>query len=395
MFENTPYPDCPQSPRSETTTLEIEMKKPVKISFRERLRHFTWAWYTLTMSAGGLALLIINQPNSFQGLREIGLAVYIINLLFFAFVCSLMSLRFILHGGFLDSLRHDREGLFFPTFWLSVATIISGLYRYFGEDSGESFAIALEVLFWIYCACTLTLAIVQYYHVFSSHSYNLQTMMPSWILPIFPIMLSGTIASVIAEQQPARSAIPMVCAGITFQGLGFAVSFIMYSHYIGRLMQSGLPSSEHRPGMFICVGPPAFTALALVGMTAGLPQEFQIIEDEYALEDARIMTLFAVCCAAFLWGLSFWFFCIGAIAVIHSPPKSFHLNWWAMVFPNTGFTLATITLGNWLGSEGIKGVASAMSICIVCMFIFVLVSHVRAVIRQDIMYPGKDEDVSE
>lgn len=396
MFENSPQSTlCPPTPRSETTTIEVEMKKPVKVSLRERLRHFTWAWYTLTMSTGGLALLISNQPFQFEGLQDIGLAVYIIDLVFFAFVCSLMSLRFMLHGGLLDSLRHDREGLFFPTFWLSVATIISGLYKFFGEDSQESFQLALEALFWIYCACTLTLAVVQYYFVFATHSYHLQTMMPSWILPIFPIMLSGTIASVIAEQQPIRSSIPMVCAGITFQGLGFSVAFIMYSHYIGRLMQSGLPNREHRPGMFICVGPPAFTALALVGMTSSLPEELDLLHDETAIQDARIMTLLAISAAAFLWALSLWFFCIAVIAVIREPPTSFHLNWWAMVFPNTGFTLATITMGDWLGSKGVSGVATAMSIGIICMFIFVLVCHVRAVIRQDIMYPGKDEDVSE
>ena len=371
------------------------MKKPVKVSLRERLHHFTWAWYTLTMSTGGLALLISNQPFQFEGLQKIGLAVYIIDLIFFAFVCSLMSLRFILHGGLLDSLRHDREGFFFPTFWLSVATIISGLYKFFGEDAQESFQLALEALFWIYCACTLTLAVVQYYFVFATHSYHLQTMMPSWILPIFPVMLSGTIASVIAEQQPVRSAIPMVCAGITFQGLGFSVAFIMYSHYIGRLMQSGLPNREHRPGMFICVGPPAFTALALVGMTSSLPEGLDLLHDENAVLDARIMTLLAISAAAFLWALSFWFFCIAVIAVIREPPTSFHLNWWAMVFPNTGFTLATITMGDWLGSKGVSGVAAAMSIGIICMFLFVLVCHVRAVIRQEIMYPGKDEDVSE
>ncbi|KAL4802928.1 voltage-dependent anion channel [Aspergillus unguis] len=398
MFESNENTQCPPTPRSEVTIVdneEVETKKPASISIRERLHHFTWAWYTLTMSTGGLALLISNQPFQFKGLQDIGLAVYIIDLIFFAFCCSCMTLRFIIHGGLLDSLRHDREGFFFPTFWLSVATIISGLYKFFGEDAEESFQLALEVLFWIYCACTLILAVVQYYFVFSTHSYHLQTMMPSWILPIFPVMLSGTIASVIAEAQPARSAIPIVCAGITFQGLGFSVAFIMYSHYIGRLMQSGLPNREHRPGMFICVGPPAFTALALIGMTAGLPESFDILGDKSAIQDARIMTLLAVSAACFLWALSLWFFCIAVIAVIKEPPTAFHLNWWAMVFPNTGFTLATITLGNWLNSTGVKGVATAMSIGIICMFLFVLVSHVRAVFRKDIMYPGKDEDVSE
>ena len=385
----------PSSSQSESIMLK-EDPKPQDLSFSDRLHHFTWAWYTLTMSTGGLAVLLINQPNTFPGLEQIGLAVYIINLVLFAVVCSLMATRFILHGNLLESLRHDREGLFFPTFWLSVATIICGLDKYFGTDPHENFSKALEVLFWIYCACTLLVAVIQYSFVFTSHSYGLQTMMPSWILPAFPVMLSGTIASVISGNQPPRAAIPIITAGVTFQGLGFSISFMMYSHYIGRLMQSGLPNREHRPGMFICVGPPAFTALALVGMAQGLPEQFDLLNDgQEATMDGRIMELLAIAAGAFLWALSLWFFVIAVIAVVREPPTAFHLSWWAMVFPNTGFTLATITLGNAFNSPGVQGVGSAMTIGIVCMFLFVFVNHILAVVRKDIMFPGKDEDVSE
>lgn len=375
--------------------VEKQPQKQMKLSYRERLRHFTWAWYTLTMSTGGLAVLIAAQPNKFEGIYEIGLAVYIINLFMFALVSSVMATRFIIHGGLLESLGHDREGPFFPTFWLSVATMICGLERYFGDNPAPSFSTTLEVLFWGYCVCTLVLAVVQYSYLFSSVTYRLQTMMPSWILPAFPIMLSGTIASVIAEHQPERAAIPIVLAGMTFQGLGFSISFMMYAHYIGRLMESGLPSPEHRPGMFICVGPPAFTALALIGMARGLPETFSIMGTEDSVADARMIEVLALAAGAFLWALSLWFFLIAVIAVIRSPPTAFHLNWWAMVFPNTGFTIATITLANSFESPGIKGFGSAMTICIVCMWIFVFFSHIRAVLRQEIMYPGKDEDVSE
>lgn len=401
MFENHQMQPVP--PRSaavsERTLMDsrapsvCSLEKPKKLSLRERLCHFTWAWYTLTMSTGGLALLLINQPNTFRGLGEIGLAVYCLNLVFFIFCCTMMALRFILHGNLLDSLRHEREGLFFPTFWLSIATIICGMHKYFSEYAGNGFTMAMNVLFWIYCACTLCIAVIQYSYVFSEISFGLQTMMPSWILPAFPIMLSGTIASVIAEAQPPRYAIPIITAGVTFQGLGFSISFMMYAHYIGRLMQSGLPCREHRPGMFICVGPPAFTALALIGMANGLPDNFDLIDE--IKHEAFFIRILAVSAGAFLWALSLWFFAIAAIAVIRSPPTAFHLSWWAMVFPNTGFTIATITLGKAFDSPGIKGVGSAMSICIVAMWLFVLVNHVRAVWNQSIMYPGKDEDVSD
>lgn len=392
-------PHSSHSSRSSTSDAPIldvkQSEKPVRLGFGQRLRHFTWAWYTLTMSTGGLALLIASQPNRFKGLDQIGLAVYIINLLMFALVCSLMAARFILHGGLVQSLAHDREGLFFPTFWLSIATMITGLERYFGDDPAAAFSTTLAVLFWMYCACTFAVAVFQYSYVFTSVTYRLQTMMPSWILPAFPIMLSGTIASVIAERQPDRSAIPIVTAGMTFQGLGFCISFMMYSHYIGRLMESGLPNREHRPGMFICVGPPAFTALALIGMAQGLPPTFSVMGSEDTEADGRMIEILALVAGAFLWALSFWFFCIALLAVIRSPPTAFHLSWWAMVFPNTGFTLATITLGKAFASPAINGVGSALSLCVIAMWLFVFVNHIRAVIRQDIMYPGKDEDVSE
>ncbi|RAL13407.1 tellurite-resistance/dicarboxylate transporter family protein [Aspergillus homomorphus CBS 101889] len=346
------------------------------------------------MSAGGLALLLRNQPYQFNGLKEIGLVVYIANLVFFTIIGSLMITRFILYNNLMDSLRHDREGFFFPTFWLSIATMISGLSAYFASETTPRLNYALEALFWAYSICTFASAAIQYSFVFSYHTFPLQTMMPSWILPAFPIMLSGTIASAASAYQPAVSATPMIVAGITFQGLGLCISFMMYAHYIGRLMETGIPSSEHRPGMFICVGPPAFTCLALIGMANGLPEGFSLLGDA-GMDDRHVLRVLAISAGIFLWALSVWFFCIAVGSVARAPPHDFHLNWWAMVFPNTGLTLATITLAKSLNSDAFKWVGTGMSLCVISMFIFVFVSTIRAVLKKSIVWPGRDEDVSE
>ncbi|RWA05767.1 hypothetical protein EKO27_g9335 [Xylaria grammica] len=341
-----------------------------------------------------LGFLIYSQPYQFPGLRQIGFAVYITNLVIFATLVACMITRFCLHrNDFRNSITHAREGLFLPTFFLALATIITSTERYVVPHNDAPLRWLILSAFWGYLLVTLILAVGQYSHLFAKHKFALQTMMPTWILPIFPVMLSGTIASVIAESQPDIAATPIIIAGLGAQGLGISVAVMMYAHMIGRLMQTELPNREHRPGLFMNVGPPAFTALAFIGMANGLPNSFD--RSQGGTLDVGTIRTFALISAIFLWGLSLWWFCIAAVAVISSPPKYFHLGWWAMVFPNTGFILATISMAKEFGSPHVMRFTSALSIFLVTMYFFVLVSHIRAVVKQDIMYPGRDEDVED
>ncbi|KAI8963437.1 voltage-dependent anion channel [Daldinia sp. FL1419] len=363
-----------------------------KLKLSQRIAHFTWAWFTLSMSTGGLALLIYAQPHQFLGLRKIGFAVYIANIVIFVGIVAAITTRFVAHKGtFKTSITHSREAFFVPTIFLAIATLITGTQRYVIPEESPSAIWFISALFWGYVAASLFVAIAQYSYVFRTHNLGLQTMMPTWILPIFPIMLSGTIASVIAETQPQMNAIPIIVVGLTCQGLGLSVAFMMYAHMVGRLMSRGMPNREHRAGLFMNVGPPAFTALAIIGMANGLPDNLDI--NMGMVLDMKIIRPIAIVGAIFLWALSLWWFGIAVVSVVMSPPEYFHLNWWAMAFPNTGFILATISIGNELQHEGIRWFATGMSICLLVTYCFVFYSLVRAVITQDIVYPGRDEDV--
>lgn len=321
-----------QKPDAFTIPIDPHKKDPnqPKLPLRLRLQHFTWAWYTLTMSTGGISTLISIQPHSFRGLMTIGAIFYVANLVFFTILCATMAFRFIKFPGTLkESLKHEKEGLFFPAFWLSVATILTSTQKYVvhayevHHPTRIWMVTTMTAAFWIYTFFTFFLAVFQYSYLFIGHTYMLTKMMPSWLLPVFPVMLAGTIAAVIGPEQPISSRMPILVAGLGCQGLGFTVAVIMYSHYIGRLMQTGLPNREHRPGMFIGVGPPSFTCLALIGMADSLPKDFDLQAD--GLLDGDMLRTLALVAALFLWVLAIWFFMIAAVAVCQTAriPVSF------------------------------------------------------------------------
>lgn len=357
-----------------------------------RINHFTWAWYCLTMATGGIALLLSSQPYTFRGLITIGTIVYIYNLVLFISITAAIVVRFSrVHGALIKSLKHPTESLFFPTFWLSLATIISGMQKYGGPSAGIWLVDAIRVLFWMYVASTFLVSVFQYWFLFTAKNHTINDMTPSWILPAFPIMLTGTIASVTAGHQAPKYSMPIIVAGVSFQGLGMTVSILMYANYVRRLMQYGLPDPNVRPGMFIAVGPPSFTALAFIGIARAVPRSTSYFGDpDIAYEALNVVAAFN---AILLWSVSLWFFGISLLSVLAGIKEmSFHLTWWAMVFPNVGFTIATIEIGEVFQSAGVKWVGSAMTILLVVMYVFVLTHHIMAVIRKQIMVEGKDED---
>ncbi|KAI1270613.1 voltage-dependent anion channel [Xylariaceae sp. FL1019] len=362
--------------------------------FLARLEHFTWANFTFPMATGGLALLLAEQTQgfTFHGLQTIGKVVYILDIVIFTLVSCAITYRFLKFPGTLtSSVTHPTEGLFLGTSTLSVASIIAGMARYGIPACGPWLIVVYRILFWIYFAITFLLAVGQYSLLFTSPKLKIQDMTPAWDLPIFPFMLSGTIAAAGAAYQPPWQAAPMIFAGLTAQGLGMLVSIFMYASYVRRMIQYGFPAPNSRPGMFIAVGPPAFTSLAIMGLSNDFPRYYNWFgSDEITIQILRVLALVT---SVFIWSLSLWFFCIAAIANLAVRKQlSFHLNWYAFIFPNVGFTITVISVGKMLKSPGVKGVGSGMTILLVIGWLLIVANHVRAVWKGHIMAPGKDED---
>ncbi|GME30482.1 putative c4-dicarboxylate transporter malic acid transport protein [Neofusicoccum parvum] len=371
-----------------------------RIGIKDRIQHLTWAWFTTTMSTGGLAMVLGQTPHQFTGLRTIGKVVFIFDLVLFATLVSTIVARFILCPRALKaSLTDPVEAFFFPAFWLSLSTIIGNTQVYGVPATGPWLVTALRVIFWLYAGGTLLVAVFLYLVLFTTPSVNAKchadAVAPTWVFPIFPVMLCGTLSALIAPHQPAGHALAMIVAGVSFQGLGWIVSCAVMALYLGRLFHAGPIPRHVRPGMFMMVGPPSFTALALIGNANALPQAHRYFAVMHpGAQD--VLIVLATWAAVFLWSLAFWFFCLALLACLMAAPRvRWTPTWWSYVFPNVGFTVATIDVGKELDSEGVLWVASVMTVALVVMWLFVASAQLRAIALKMVLWPGKDEDKDE
>ncbi|KAF2739785.1 hypothetical protein EJ04DRAFT_484026 [Polyplosphaeria fusca] len=367
-----------------------------KISIWQRMQHFTWAWFTVTMSTGGISSLLAAQPHRFAGLTTIGKIVFIFFLILMLFNITMITIRFCtVRKSLQKSLTHPTESLFFPCAWLSLAVLLVNTHTYGLTACGPWLVTTLRVLFWIYAGCTFVVAVWQYYLLFTAGKHmTIHSMTPAWILPVFPAMLTGTVASIISATQPFEQRLPIIVAGLMYQGLGFLISLVMMALYLYRLMVDGLPDPHLRPGMFMAVGPPSFTSIALIGLAKNIPDNYAYFSNHPLAAD--VLRPVALAFSLFLWLFAFFFFCISTVACI-AAARSMHFSliFWAFVFPNTGFTIATIDIGNELRSEGVRWVGAGMTICLVVAWLGNLVFQVRAIALGRMLWPGKDEDRDE
>ena len=351
----------------------------------------SWAWFVVTISTGGIAVLLAIQPFQFRGLQVIGKLFFILNLVLYVLIITFLILHFKKNIKlFTNSLQDPGESLFVPTFLLTIATIIIYIQSYGVPSSGKWLLDGVQILFWVYVGLSFILAVTQYFYLFTARQLLLQDMLPSWLLPIFPAMVVGPVSGSIASAQSPSNAMNILVAGLTFQGLGFWASTPMYGVYMTRLLQFGLPAPNVRPGMFIAVGPPSFTGLALIKMSLCVPNSHDYFRIHPSAAESLKQSGLAF--AIFLWSLALWFFAIALLSVLVDIRKmKFDLVWYASIFPNVGFTAVTISIGESLHSSPIKWLGSAMTILLVITYLFIVIMHCRAILKGRILWPWKED----
>lgn len=241
-------------------------------------------------------------------------------------------------------------------------------------------------------------------------------MTPIWIFPAYPMLIIGPHAGLLSAKLEPSRALPIIVGGTTIQGVGFLVSLMVYSAFIYRLMSQKLPKENIRPGMFVSVGPSAFTVAGIVNMAAQASRSFP---DDFMGDGvlaANVMKIIVNFASLWLWGyvlitirpvtgsgltslsLALFFFFIASFAHLSAigPGRMvFTMAWFSFVFPNTALITSTFAIGNAFSCKPILIIGCAMVIPLLLMYAFVVYMMVRAIILRHILWPQKGEDKDE
>ena len=397
----------PSEPGTENLQEDIEKKGQLpgecrhskqKLTFGERTLRITWAWFPVNLSTGALSILLYHQPYTFNGLLTIGKMFFILNLFLFCLFTALIVARFARKPHALStSLHHPSESFFFGAFWVAVNTIINGIQVYGVPETGPWLIRALRIIFWTYYAATGLVAVLQYHIIFQVEMLAPSSAMPAWIFPAYPFLVAGNLAAAIAKTQPPQSAIEIIIGGIAGQGFGWILAFFLYTVYLTRLIHSQMPEPSVRPGMFVSVGPAAYTCAGLLSLgqvaRSKIPAEFLGIQ---AFPVGELWFALSVPVALFLLLIAVWFSALSTVAILrHMRQMSFTLQWWSFIFPNAGLAMATIHVGNVLDSRGIKIAGSVITTILIPLWIFCVFMHIRAIVRRELLAPGRDMGVDD
>ncbi|KAK4893469.1 hypothetical protein LTR27_008151 [Elasticomyces elasticus] len=398
------YAEKLEGPISKLKQLEVHIHH---LYFRERIRHFTWTWFTMTMATGGVANVIyqVPEPYRFKGLYTIGCVFFILNLVLFLFNLVMISCRFWYYPDtFRASITHPTESLFTPAWVISLGIILITVLEYGEPHAGPWLLKTMCCLFWVYCALATVFSLGIYLIMWSTQTFTIAQMTPVWIFPAYPLLVIGPHASVLAAKahllNNGYTSLNFIIGGFVFQGIGFMVSLMIYAAFIYRLMTQKLPQESLRPGMFISVGPSGFTVSAVIGMgqtiQAVVPANF--MGEGMGELAGKVSTIMANWMGLWLWGLAIWFFFVSVGAhwsTVRYGRGKFAMTFYSYIFPNTALTSATFAIAKALDNKPIRLVGCVMTCLLVCAWIAIFSMMIHAVVKKDILWPQKQEDRAE
>ncbi|KAH8920077.1 hypothetical protein BT69DRAFT_1299737 [Atractiella rhizophila] len=316
------------------TTILAKKHTSLKVTWKERIRHFTFAAFTTNMATGGVTMLIRAIPFEFSGQRTVGVVLFCLNVCVFGGNCVGLAVRFwIWRKDFWRSVVHPREGMFVPACCLAFCLLLQDLLSYLPSSFHPLSHLSIA-LFILYLLVSSFFGFSIPFIMFIWPSHSLATMLPAWLLSIYPFLLVGGLAATVAtieleEAGSGGTSLWILLTGWAVSGAGF------------------LPSQT--PSMFIAAGVPSLTSVS---------HDFLGIGEQAGVSAYLLGVMSAV---GFL-SMGWWFFGIALLALLRAIKRGmdFSLTWWSCVFPVANLAFAVLVLADILDSMPLKVIGTVL-----------------------------------
>ncbi|KAM0486064.1 hypothetical protein ACHAPX_000765 [Trichoderma viride] len=394
--DGTPNSHTP--PNLDTVILDKENQAlPRRVGLRDRIACYQWTFFTMTMATGGVASVLHGLVYRPEWVTGFGIFFCLLNIVFFLANCVFLSMRFYLRPGSLTKSFTDQvESLFIPAFFVSIAVILTNVCQYGVPHCGVWLIKTLQVLFWIYTGLSAIASAGLYLILWSTLIFPIHMMTPTWVFPAYPLMLTAPFASNLISAASDAGHIDVLYApaiafsAVSTQGTGCLISLMISAAFIYRLMTQKLPRDFQRPGVFISIGPYAFTAgsIAQLGSEANVILPSNFLGTEHSVEIVKVIALLV---ALWFWGLSMWFFLVsvGSLWKYLRTRKGmpFQMTWWSFVFPNTALVTATEIMGNIFENRGLQLFGCAMTIALIIVWIIIFLKMIICLKQKKLLWP--------
>ena len=341
------------------------------------------------------------MPLRFHGLTAIGYTFMVINIVLFLIAVGMITMRFhFFPKTFKASFLHPTESLFIPAVVVSLGLIQLNISQYVLKPGTAYIYTAGSILFWSQAFLAIATSSGIYIMMWSTQTFTIATMTPIWIFPAYPLLIMAPHTATLANKLAPGEALAIIVGGFTLQGVGFLVALTIYAAFIYRLMTQKLPPAALRPGMFVSVGPAAFTAAGIINIAAAAqkhfaPSSFMGNPGQQQIA-GLVLQVMANWSALWLWGLAIWFFIISCGAhwscIGHKGGLRFGMTWYSFIFPNAAMCTSTFAVGRVFRSKAIEIVGVVITGGLAVLWVLFAYWLVVAIWKRDILWPQRGED---
>ncbi|KAG1751530.1 voltage-dependent anion channel [Suillus paluster] len=353
-------PDTSTSTMSRNVGTDATLRKK---SLKDVVRHFTPAWFAVTMGTGSIAILFHNFPYASGSpvMRGFTLAFFFFNLVLFLLFSIITAARYIFFPGiWFNMIRHPVQSLYIGTFPMGATTLINiastDIFQTYGFG-GKPFLYTVWACWWINVAISLACCFGMIHIMISLQQHSLKSMTTIWLLPVVTLVVASSSGGVLVPALQVYSpsyALLTATFSMCMVVIGLSLSLMLLTIYVLRLVVYGYPTGASILSVFLPVGPCGQAAYSFLRLGSAFRSLLPLSYGDpggVLRQPGTGATVEVICVvgALVLWSLaSMWivFAMLGLGYTLRRERIDFRLSFWGTVFPNgvyanLNFTLAT------------------------------------------------------